>query len=72
VTSVHDLTDEQAFWLTRLLRSRPRSGVIDQFTIPDSVHDVLLEKGLLQWKRGRMEITLDGIREIAHRPSTED
>jgi len=63
----HDLTDEQAHWLAKLLVTRPRSGEPDHFIIPDDVHDVLAAKGFIQWKKGAMEITLDGIKEVASR-----
>jgi hypothetical protein len=63
----HDLTDEQARWLAKLLLSRPRSGEPNHFMIPDDVHDVLAAKGFIQWKKGAMEITLDGIKEVASR-----
>jgi len=63
----HDLTDEQARWLAKLLLTRPRNGEADKFAMPDDVHDVLAAKGFLQWKRGAMEITLDGIKEVASR-----
>jgi hypothetical protein len=62
-----DLTDEQARWLAKLLLSRPRNGEVDNLSMPDDVHDVLAAKGFLQWKKGAMEITLDGIKEVASR-----
>jgi len=66
----HDLTDEQAHWLRRVLQSRPRSVLFDRFTIPDEVKDALVEKGLLRlWRNGAVEITLDGIREMTQRPA---
>ena len=65
-----DLTDEQAYWLRRVLQSRPRSVLFDRFTIPDDVKETLVEKGLLRlWRNGAVEITLDGIRAITHRPA---
>jgi hypothetical protein len=63
----HDLTDEQARWLAKLLLARPRRGEPDSLVMPDDVHDVLAAKGFLQWKKGAMEITLDGIKEVASR-----
>ncbi len=62
-----DLTDEQARWLAKLLLARPRNGETDNLSMPDDVHDVLAAKGFLQWKKGAMEITLDGIKEVARR-----
>jgi len=63
----HDLTDEQARWLSNLLQSGRERGERDKFVIPDVVHEVLAEKGLIQWKRNALEITLDGIKEVARR-----
>jgi hypothetical protein len=40
--------------------------------MPDEVHRALFEKGLIQWKRGVMEITLEGIHLIARRPPLPD
>jgi hypothetical protein len=63
----HDLTDEQARWLAKLLLMRPRNGEPDNLLMPDDVHDVLAARGFIQWKKGAMEITLDGIKEVASR-----
>jgi hypothetical protein len=67
----HDLTDHEAHWLMRLLQRRPRNGLLDEFTMPDPVHHALVEKGLMHWRRGKMEITLDGIRVIGRRRPQE-
>jgi hypothetical protein len=67
MTDAHDLSDEEAFWLMRLLRSRPRHGPLIQLTIPAEVHNALLDRGLIQWRRRQVEITLDGIRAIGRR-----
>lgn len=40
--------------------------------MPDDVHRALFERGLIQWKRGVMEITLAGIQLIARRPPLAD
>jgi len=40
----------------------------EHFPLPDDVHDALVEKGLIRWKGGRVEITLEGVREIARDP----
>jgi len=73
MTDADSLSEQEAFWLMRLLRSRPRHGLLDQFTIPDEVHDSLVEKGLIQWRRRQVEITLDGIRAIGRqRPQAEE
>jgi hypothetical protein len=63
--STPDLSEEQAYWLHRVLVTRPKDGPLDNFTIPDSIHDELVAHGLIRWRRGTVEITLDGIREIA-------
>lgn len=64
-----DLTEEQAYWLRRVLESRPKHGVLDTFTIPHEVYHVLIGKGLIRWHHRAVEITLDGIRAIArHQP----
>ena len=66
---VRDLTDEQARWLRRVLETRPKRGGLDVFTIPDDVHDALVEKGFIRWVRGQVEISLEGIRAISrYRP----
>jgi hypothetical protein len=67
-----NLSDEEAFWLMRLLRSRPRYGPLVQLTIPAEVHNSLLEMGLIQWRRQQVEITLDGIRAIGRRRPQEE
>lgn len=63
--STAELTREQAYWLARVLATRPKDGPLDNFTIPDEVHDELVAGGLIHWRRGAVEITLEGIREIA-------
>jgi len=65
---LHDLSDEQADWLKRILESQPRRTLFDRFAIPDDVRDVLAEKGLVRrWRNGAVEITLDGILEVTRR-----
>ena len=66
------VTDEQARWLRALLESRPKRVASEPVRIPDEVHRALFEKGLIQWKRGVMEITLEGISLIARRPPIAD
>jgi len=62
------LTKEQADWLTKLLQSRPKRGFVDDCTMPGEVADVLVQKGLVRWwRRGAMEITLDGILAVTRR-----
>lgn len=63
--STAELTREQAYWLARVLATRPKDGPLDSFTIPDAVHDRLVAGGFIYWRRGALEITLDGICEIA-------
>jgi len=73
MTDAHGLSEQETLWLMRLLRSRPRHGQLDQFTIPGDVHDTLVEKGLIHWRRRQVEITLDGIRAIGRlRPQVEE
>jgi hypothetical protein len=73
MTDAQHLSDEEAFWLMRLLRSRPRRGPLIQLTIPAEVHNTLLERGLIQWRRRQVEITLDGIRAIGRqRPQGDE
>ena len=68
-----DLTEEQAHWLRRVLQTRPKRGELDVFTIPDDVHNALIEKGLIRWVRGQVEISLEGIRAISlYRPQQTD
>jgi hypothetical protein len=66
------VTDEQARWLRALLESRPKKNAAGPVRMPDEVHRALFEKGLIQWKRGAMEITLEGIRLVARRPPLTD
>ena len=69
---LHELSDEQANWLKRILESHPRRNMFDGFTVPDDVRDVLAEKGLVRrWRNGAVEITLDGILEVTRRRSYE-
>jgi len=74
VTGMHGLTQEQARWLQALLETRPRrqSNLVSKFRMPEDVHCALAEKGLVRWMRGTLEITLEGIREIARRPLTDE
>ena len=71
---LHDLSEEQADWLKRILESHPRRTLFDRFSVPDDVRDVLAEKGLVRrWRNGAVEITLDGILEVTRRrPSAAD
>jgi hypothetical protein len=71
MTNFDDLTDEQAHWLTRLLQRRPKRGLLDRFSIPCDVQNVLVKKGLVYWRRRALEITLDGIAAIARRTLPE-
>ena len=66
------VTDEQARWLRALLESRPRKNAAGPVKMPDDVHRALFEKGLIQWRRGVMEITLEGIHLVARRPPLAD
>jgi hypothetical protein len=73
VADFRDLTEEQAHWLRRVLQTRPKRGGLDVFTIPDDVHDALIEKGLIRWVHGQVEISLEGIRAISrYRPQEAD
>jgi len=67
-----EVTDEQARWLRALLESRPKKNAAGPVRIPDDVHRALFEKGLIQWRRGVMEITLEGIHLVARRPPLAD
>jgi hypothetical protein len=67
VMDPHDLTDEQAHWLARVLQTRPKRGLLEQFTVPFDVQNALVEKGFLKWRRSALEITLEGIRAVARR-----
>jgi hypothetical protein len=75
VNEQHGLTDDQAFWLKALLQTRPRRQtpmLIRQFRMPDEVRLALTAKGLVRWVRGALEITIEGIREVARQPLPED
>jgi len=67
-----EVTDEQARWLRALLESRPKKNAAGPVRMPDDVHRALFEKGLIQWRRGVMEITLEGIHLVARRPPLAD
>jgi hypothetical protein len=71
---LHDLSEEQADWLKRILESHPRRTLFDRFAVPDDVRDALAEKGLVRrWRNGAVEITLDGILEVTRRrPQVSD
>lgn len=71
MTDIYDLSDDEAHWMMRLLRTRPKNGLLDKFAMPDSVHDALVERGLIRWTRGKMEITLDGVRAVGRRRPRE-
>jgi len=70
VTHSDDLTDEQASWLRRVIEAKPKEGP-NEF-VPDDVHDALMEKGLIQWRHGVLEGTLEGIRQWARWRSLTD
>lgn len=75
VTGLHDLTESQAYWLKALLETRPRSNnrlPIRDFRMPDEVSQALTARGLIRRVRGALEITLEGIREIARQPVPDD
>lgn len=72
---MHDLSKDQAYWLKALLETRPRSQSrlpIRDFRMPDEVSRALTARGLIRSVRGALEITLEGIREIARQPVPED
>ena len=60
-----ELDDEQAYWLRRVLETRPRIGAREMVNIPDPVHDTLVDKGFIRRREELVEITLDGINAIA-------
>ncbi len=65
----HYLTDEQAVWLQRILKTRESAGPFDQLVIPEDVQNTLVAKGLVRrFRNGDVEITLGGIREVTRRP----
>jgi len=69
---LHELSDEQADWLKRILESHPRRTMFDGFAVPGDVRDALAEKGLVRrWRNGAVEITLDGILEVTRRRPRE-
>ena len=75
MTGLHGLSKDQAYWLKALLETRPRSHSrlpIRDFRMPDDVSQVLTARGLIRRVRGALEITLEGIREIARQPVPED
>ena len=74
MTATQELTDDQAYWLKALLETRPRSNKLlaRNFRMPLEVTQTLAARGLVRWVRGALEITLEGIREIARRPMPQD
>ncbi|HET7064138.1 MAG TPA: hypothetical protein VFI49_07645 [Rudaea sp.] len=66
----HNLTDEQAVWLQRILGRRENA---DNLVIPEDVQNTLVAKGLVRrFRNGDVEITLGGIREVTRRPLLQD
>lgn len=63
------LSEEQAAWLRRVLESRgPQAGFLEKPAMPGDVLDALVERGLVRWwTQGAVEITLEGIIEVAQR-----
>ena len=72
VTAQHALTEDQAHWLKALLESRPKRAAGEQFKMPEAVRTALAAEGLVWWVRGMVEITIEGIREVARRPVTDE
>ena len=67
------LNDEQAHWLRRVLETRPKKNhLLDRFTIPPEIQKALAQNGLIRWRRDLIEITLDGIREIARHDRAQE
>lgn len=60
-----ELNDEQAYWLRRVLETRPRLGLRELVAIPETVHDMLVDKGFIRRRQEIVEITLEGINAIA-------
>lgn len=60
-----ELDDEQAYWLRRVLETRPRLGPRELVAIPETVHGTLVDKGFIRQRQEMVEITLEGINAIA-------
>ena len=60
MTKPGDLSAEHAFWLGRIVES---SGGLDVRSIPDDMHDALVERGLVQVRDGVLEATTEGGRQ---------
>ena len=68
MSGLHALDADEARWLSALLRSRPKRKTDPVFRMPEDIHDALAAKGLVHWTHGRVEITLEGIREASQQP----
>jgi len=66
MTDAHDISEEEEFWLVRLIRRQPKSAPL-QLRIPSEIQAALLERGFIQLKRRQVELTLDGILAIGRR-----
>jgi hypothetical protein len=60
MTSSFELTDEQAWWLKRILYANAQGVLFDHSSMPEAIHDTLIEKGLIAWRAGALEITAAG------------
>lgn len=75
MTATDALTEHQAYWLKALLETRPRTHNpkrLRDFRMPADVTEALTARGLVRIVRGTLEITLEGIREVARQPVPAD
>jgi hypothetical protein len=60
VTHSTELTDDEAIWLKRILDANAQNTFFDYLSLPKSIHDALVDRGLVEWNAGALEITAAG------------
>jgi hypothetical protein len=68
----HDLSDEQASCLQRILRNRDPASAEDLAVAEDMLDELVQQRLVRRWRDGSVEITLGGMREVARRARIED
>jgi hypothetical protein len=67
MSSSIELTNDQALWLSRILDANVQGLFFDYSSMPEVIHDALIDKGLITWRAGALEITAAGSFAIAMR-----
>jgi hypothetical protein len=69
---IHDLSDEQALCLQRILRNRDPASAEDLAVTEDVLDELVQQRLVRRWRDGSVEITLGGMREVARRARVGD